>query len=113
MTATATSSSLGLVSRLANGILSIEPIYKFAKHQARQMMIQRAEKIGVPWREEASRLRSQNLEAELTRVQNPSLIYPDYYLRSFHAYETGNLNGLIASVTQTEQELISVERVNL
>lgn len=92
MTATATSSSLGLVSRLANGILSIEPIYKFAKHQARQMMIQRAEKIGVPWREEASKLRSQNLEAELTRVQNPSLIYPDYYLRSFHAYETGNLN---------------------
>lgn len=91
MTATSTS-SLGLVSRLANGILSIEPIYNFAKHQARQMMIQRAEKIGVPWREEASQLRSQNLEVELDRVQDPSLIYPNYYLRSFHAYETGNLN---------------------
>lgn len=91
MTATSTS-ALGLVSRLANGILSIEPLYNFAKHQARQMMIRRAEKIGVPWREEASMLRSQNLEAELTRVQNSSLIYPHYYLRSFHAYETGNLN---------------------
>lgn len=92
MTSTATSPEIGLVSRLVNGILSIEPIYKFAKYQARQMMIKRAEKIGVPWRQEAQALRSQNLEAELTQVQNPSLIYPDYYLCSFHAYETGNLN---------------------
>lgn len=92
MTSTATSSEIGLVSRLVNGILSIEPVYEFAKHQARQMMIKRAEKIGVPWRQEAEALRSQNLEAEFAQVQNLSLIYPEYYLRSFHAYETGNLN---------------------
>jgi ubiquinone/menaquinone biosynthesis C-methylase UbiE len=92
MTATATPSELRLVSRLVNGILSIKPVYEFAKHQARQMMIKRAEQIGVPWRREAAALRSQNLEAELARVQNLSLIYPNYYLRSFHAYETGNLN---------------------
>ncbi|MGB3238232.1 MAG: class I SAM-dependent methyltransferase [Geitlerinemataceae cyanobacterium] len=92
MTATATPSQIGLVSRLVNGILSIEPVYEFAKHQARQMMIKRAEKIGVPWRQEAEALRSQNLEAEFARVQNSSVIYPEYYLRSFHAYETGNLN---------------------
>lgn len=92
MTSTATPSEIGLVSRLVNGILSIEPVYEFAKHQARQMMIKRAEKIGVPWRQEAESLRSQNLEAEFAQVQNPSLIYPDYYLCSFHAYKTGNLN---------------------
>jgi ubiquinone/menaquinone biosynthesis C-methylase UbiE len=92
MTATSTPSQIGLVSRLVNGILSIEPVYELAKHQARQMMIKRAEKIGVPWRQEAEALRSQNLEAELAQVQNSSLIYPHYYLRSFHAYETGNLN---------------------
>lgn len=92
MTTTSTPSQIGLVSRLVNGILSIEPVYEFAKHQARQMMIKRAEKIGVPWRQEAEALRSQNLEAEFAQVQNSSLIYPHYYLRSFHAYETGNLN---------------------
>lgn len=106
MTSTATSSDIGLVSRLVNGILSIEPVYEFAKHQARQMMIKRAEKIGVPWRQEAQALRSQNLDAEFAQVQNPSLIYPDYYLRSFHAYETGNLNWEAA--TELEVAAIAV-----
>ncbi|HAX77228.1 MAG TPA: SAM-dependent methyltransferase, partial [Cyanobacteria bacterium UBA11372] len=30
------------------------------------------------------------------RVTNPQLIYPDYYLRSFHAYDNGNLSWLAA-----------------
>ncbi|MGJ3246296.1 MAG: class I SAM-dependent methyltransferase [Elainellaceae cyanobacterium] len=88
-----------LASHLVNGILSVKPLADFAKHQARSMMIKRAESIGVYWREEVQSLRSRqqaidfspDWETELAQIVNPNLIYPDYYLRSFHAYEEGNL----------------------
>lgn len=92
MTATSIKTQLRLASYLIDGILSIKPLANLAKHQARNMMIKRAEKIGVPWRENVQKLRSHDWESELATVENSQLIYPDYYLRSFHAYEKGNLN---------------------
>ncbi|MBW4683627.1 MAG: class I SAM-dependent methyltransferase [Komarekiella atlantica HA4396-MV6] len=82
----------GLASRLVNGILAIKPLANLAKHQARQMMIKRAEKIGVPWTQEVETLQARDWQTDLAQVENPQLSYPDYYLTSFHAYETGNLN---------------------
>lgn len=84
--------SPGFASRLVNGVLAIKPLANLAKHQARQMMIKRAEKIGVPWMQQVQTLREYDWKTQLAEVQNPQLIYPDYYLRSFHAYESGNLN---------------------
>jgi len=81
----------GLASRLVNGVLSIKPLANLAKHQAREMMIKRAENIGVHWRQEAQALLARNWDAELLSVQNPDLVYPKYYLTSFHAYEQGNM----------------------
>ncbi len=83
---------LRLASRLVNTVLAIAPLANLAKHQARQMMIKRAEKIGVPWTTQVQALRSLDWETHLTQVQNPDLKYPDYYCCSFHAYEKGNLN---------------------
>ncbi|WP_293132844.1 class I SAM-dependent methyltransferase [Microcoleus sp. bin38.metabat.b11b12b14.051] len=82
----------GLASRLVNSVLSIKPLAALAKHQAREMMINRAEKIGVHWREEAQELLARNWDAELLSVENPDLVYPKYYLTSFHAYEKGNMS---------------------
>jgi len=82
----------GLASRLVNGVLSIKPLANLAKHQAREMMITRAEKIGVHWRQESQALLARNWDAELLSVQNPDLVYPKYYLTSFHAYEQGNMS---------------------
>ncbi|MEG4442672.1 class I SAM-dependent methyltransferase [Microcoleus sp. AT9_B5] len=82
----------GLASRFVNGVLSIKPLANLAKHQAREMMIKRAEKIGVNWRQEARALLARNWDAELLSVQNPDLVYPKYYLTSFHAYEQGNMS---------------------
>jgi ubiquinone/menaquinone biosynthesis C-methylase UbiE len=93
----AVSQNPGLASRLVNGLLAIKPLANYAKHQARQMMIDRAEKMGVAWRKEAENLRNRNWDAELAQVQNPQLVYPDYYVCSFHAYETGNLSWEAAS----------------
>ncbi|NJM76705.1 MAG: class I SAM-dependent methyltransferase [Acaryochloridaceae cyanobacterium RU_4_10] len=92
---TATPASPDLASRLVNGILSIKPIANFAKHQARSMMIERAESVGVQWTKEATTLRNRGIDtwaAELQSIENPNLQYPDYYLKPFHAYETGNLS---------------------
>lgn len=82
----------GLASRLVNGVLSVKPLADLAKHQAREMMIKRAERIGVPWRQETQALLARNWDAELLSVQNPNLVYPKYYLTSFHAYEKGNMS---------------------
>ncbi|MDF5723859.1 MAG: class I SAM-dependent methyltransferase [Rhizonema sp. PD37] len=82
----------GLVSRLVNGVLAVKPIANLAKHQARKMMVKRAEKMGVYWTKEVQTLQARDWETDLAGVQNPHLTYPDYYLRSFHAYETGNLS---------------------
>ncbi|MEE3715169.1 class I SAM-dependent methyltransferase [Tumidithrix elongata RA019] len=80
-----------LASRLVNGVLAIKPLAKLAKHQARKMMIERAESMGVAWRNIVATLRSQDLESDLAQVENPNLKYPEYYLRPFHAYDRGNL----------------------
>jgi ubiquinone/menaquinone biosynthesis C-methylase UbiE len=83
-------------SRLVNSILSIKPVANFAKHQARQMMIKRAEKLGVPWSSEVEALQKRDWQEDFTRIKNSQLTYPDYYLTSFHAYESGNMSWLAA-----------------
>ncbi len=92
MTITQSPQNIGLASRLVNQILAIKPLANFAKTQARKMMINRAESIGVPWRENYRQLSQHNWEEEIQQVTNSSLDYPDYYLTSFHAYKSGNMS---------------------
>ncbi|BAZ30580.1 type 11 methyltransferase [Cylindrospermum sp. NIES-4074] len=87
----AVKTSPNLASRLVNGILAIKPLANLAKHQARQMMMKRAERLGVHWMQEVEKLQARDWQRELTQVQNPQLAYPEYYLRTFHAYDAGNL----------------------
>ncbi len=89
-----------LISQLVNSLLSIKPIAKFAKSQARELIIKRAESIGVAWRNDVKFLRSRGgaealspqWEADLAQITNPNLQYPKYYLTSFHAYDQGNMS---------------------
>lgn len=87
------------ITRLINGALAIKPLASFAKDRARNMMIKRAESIGVYWLDEVAQLRSRGSDAvfnpiweqERAEICDRTLAYPDYYLTSFHAYEEGNL----------------------
>ncbi|MBW4549915.1 MAG: class I SAM-dependent methyltransferase [Aphanocapsa sp. GSE-SYN-MK-11-07L] len=81
----------GFRSQVINQILSFQPFAKFAKQQARQMMIKRAASIGVNWLEDAAVLAERNWDDDWAQVHNPDLAYPEYYLRTFHAYDQGNL----------------------
>jgi ubiquinone/menaquinone biosynthesis C-methylase UbiE len=91
MTATPINKQPGLASHLINGILSIKPLANLAKYQARNMMIKRAENLGIPWRDTVKQLSSIDWEAEFQQIQNPQLTYPEYYRRSFHGYDKGHL----------------------
>lgn len=92
MTANSPQIELGLASRLVNSILAIKPLANFAKGRARNMMINRAESIGVPWRENVRQLSRRNWDNDLENVANPDIQYPAYYTTSFHAYDQGNLS---------------------
>jgi ubiquinone/menaquinone biosynthesis C-methylase UbiE len=99
----APNSSTPLVNRLAtqvvNGLLSVKPLAAFAKNRARNLIIKRAESIGVAWRNDVKSLKARNTdklfdptwEQELAQLTNPQITYPDYYLTSFHAYSEGNM----------------------
>lgn len=89
---TAVNTTPRLASQLVNGLLSIKPLANFAKQQARSMIIKRAEKIGVPWRQTVQELQTQNWDSYWSQVQDSQLTYPEYYLRPFHAYDQGNLS---------------------
>jgi ubiquinone/menaquinone biosynthesis C-methylase UbiE len=84
--------SVGLASRAINRLLAIKPLAKVVKMQARRMMIARGERLGVHWRNTFKQLQSLDWDRTFAEVNNPELQYPDYYLTSFHAYDTGNLS---------------------
>ncbi|NJL47630.1 MAG: class I SAM-dependent methyltransferase [Leptolyngbyaceae cyanobacterium SM2_5_2] len=92
-------SAPNLLSGIVNQVLAIKPLWNLAKDRARQMMVTRAESMGVPWRERVQALRSRHTDqdlsplwqADLEAIQNPDLTYPAYYTTSFHAYDEGNL----------------------
>ncbi|AQK80892.1 hypothetical protein Zm00014a_032573 [Zea mays] len=42
------------------------------------------------------------------RIQDPNLVYPDYYLNLFHAYDEGNLSWLAA--TEAEPATMSIAK---
>ncbi|MGB3494463.1 MAG: class I SAM-dependent methyltransferase [Elainellaceae cyanobacterium] len=61
------------------------------KHQARQVLIQTAEKNGIPWQQTYRALEGAGLSSLFDSVMNPQVTYPDYYRMPFHAYDQGNL----------------------
>lgn len=95
-----------VASSLINGLLSVKPLAKFAKYKARNMMMDRAEGLGIYWRDEVKVLEARGSEGakgvnpiwedELGAIANPSITYPAYYTTSFHAYNEGNLGWLPA-----------------
>lgn len=64
------------------------------KENARNWFIRRAEKKGIPWSLITSKYEKQSEELKILfdEKNNKSMVYPDYYTRPFHGYDTGNLN---------------------
>lgn len=70
------------------------------KEQARKWFINRAIIKGVDWERltEYYKLPSnfEELQQMKSRIENCSIIYPEYFLKPFHGYDAGNMNWLAA-----------------
>ena len=80
-----------LLSRCVNILIQTKPVYSIMKRQARKVLIDTAEKNGIPWRENYQEWEKSGVKDLLDSVTNPEISYPDYYQVPFHAYDRGNL----------------------
>jgi ubiquinone/menaquinone biosynthesis C-methylase UbiE len=80
-----------LLSRLVNVLIQTKPIYALMKHQARQVLINTAEKNGISWRKNYQELENSAAKAIFSEINDTQVVYPDYYCVPFHAYDRGNL----------------------
>jgi ubiquinone/menaquinone biosynthesis C-methylase UbiE len=85
-----------LLSQIVNGLIKTKPIYRVMKQQARKVLINTAEKNGIPWRQTVQAFERSGIQDQLRQVSDPSVTYPDYYNVPFHAYDEGNLCWLAA-----------------
>ncbi len=81
----------GITDAVIRGALGIKPLWAVAKHQARRMMIQRAERLGIPWREQVAAYGQLDWDPLWREVNDASLAYPANYQASFHGYDAGHL----------------------
>ncbi|XP_014632578.1 uncharacterized protein, partial [Glycine max] len=82
--------------------------YSMLKLGARRALISTAEKNNIPWRKMAQEILESEVYRELNSIQNQSLVYPDYYLNPFRAYEEGNLTWLLSA--EAEAATMSMAR---
>ncbi|MEL6223199.1 MAG: methyltransferase domain-containing protein [Cyanobacteria bacterium J06627_8] len=80
-----------IARKVVSGLLAVKPLWNLAKWQARTMMINRAERLGIPWRETVQRFESHNWQADWESIQDAELSYPGNYRASFHGYDEGHL----------------------
>ncbi|KAM7492183.1 hypothetical protein LguiA_035104 [Lonicera macranthoides] len=86
------------LSRLVGALISFKPLFSVLKLGARQVLISTAEKTNIPWRDMTREiLDSSDVYKEMDTILDPSVLYPDYYLNPFHAYDEGNLSWLAAA----------------
>ncbi|KAL7219379.1 hypothetical protein ACSBR2_012444 [Camellia fascicularis] len=85
------------LSRLVGALISFKPLYSLLKFGARQVLISTAEKTNIPWRDMMREILESEVYNEMDSIQNNSIVYPDYYLNPFHAYDGGNLSWLAAA----------------
>ncbi|KAM7275996.1 hypothetical protein ACFE04_017862 [Oxalis oulophora] len=109
------------LSRLVKAFISVKPIQSLLQFGARQVLISTAEKKNIPWRDMTAEILESDVYKELESVENRSIVYPDYYLNPFHAYDEGNLSWLAAAeaepatmsmVRRAIPEASSVEEAN-
>ncbi|MEB3258919.1 MAG: class I SAM-dependent methyltransferase [Cyanobacteriota bacterium] len=80
-----------LTDAMIRGALSVKPLWAVAKHQARRMMIQRAERHGIPWTARVADYERVDWAPHWQAVHDGSLAYPANYQASFHGYDAGHL----------------------
>lgn len=97
--AKATPLKVKIAGGLINALFSVKPLFKMASNKARSSMVERGAKIGVDWVQNVNQL-EKDIDALTTNFEdvNRKVIYPDYYLKPFHAYDEGNLSWQVREI---------------
>ncbi|KQJ96376.1 hypothetical protein BRADI_3g22740v3 [Brachypodium distachyon] len=96
------------VSRLVGALIAFKPLYALMKLASREVIIRTAEKANIPWREMTKKVLESDVYEVFERIRDPNLVYPDYYLSPFHAYDEGNLSWLAAA--EAEAATLSIAK---
>uniref|UniRef100_A0ACD5TGV2 Uncharacterized protein n=1 Tax=Avena sativa TaxID=4498 RepID=A0ACD5TGV2_AVESA len=96
------------VSRLVAALIAFKPLYSLMKLASREVIIRTAEKSNIPWREMTKKVLESDVYEVFERIRNPNIVYPDYYLSPFHAYDEGNLSWLAAA--EAEAATLSIAK---
>ncbi|KAF7090872.1 hypothetical protein CFC21_093553 [Triticum aestivum] len=96
------------VSRLVAALIAFKPLYSLMKLASREVIIRTAEKSNIPWREMTRKVLESDVYEVFERIRDPNIIYPDYYLSPFHAYDEGNLSWLAAA--EAEAATLSIAK---
>ncbi|XP_047946077.1 uncharacterized protein LOC125192521 [Salvia hispanica] len=96
------------LSRLVRALISFKPLHSVMKLGARQVLISTAEKASIPWRDMTKEILESDVYKEKDSIEDTSIVYPDYYLNPFHAYDEGNLSWLAAA--EAEAATMSMAR---
>ena len=80
-----------LTSQVVGKALAVKPLWALAKAQARRMMIGRAERLGIPWRETVADLSQRDWQPLWDQVYREGVDLPANYRASFHGYDAGHL----------------------
>ncbi|KAK4385988.1 Arsenite methyltransferase [Sesamum angolense] len=83
------------LSRLVGSLISFKPLYSVLKLGARQVLISTAEKANIPWRDMTKEILESDVYSEKDAIEDPSIVYPDYYLNPFHAYDEETFLGCL------------------
>ena len=83
---------------------NVPPMWKLVsaplKERARQWFIKRALLKGIDWERLTDYYKNAGSMRELVqlkeKLENTSVLYPDYFLQAFHGYDEGNMNWLAA-----------------
>lgn len=103
------------LSNIVNTLVTAPFVRSALRVAARQVAINFAEKNGVSWRQNISESESlipfSKRGHMIKSIQDPTVIYPDYYLKPFHAYQDGNLGWLQAFEVRPSTKYVCLRTV--
>ncbi|GLI59339.1 hypothetical protein VaNZ11_001199 [Volvox africanus] len=80
-----------LLMGAVEALFKFPPFFSAAAKNARNIIVKRAEALGLDWDGAMRDMKAQDWNARMKAVINPSVTYPAYYTQPFHAYSQGNL----------------------
>ena len=83
------------------------------KMKARKWFISRAENKGIKWNDYLEKYNDVDTVNLITKLkiesENKDIIYPKYFLKPFHGYDSGNMNWFAAMEGEASTESVSVD----